>query len=196
MQRVPIVYGMTAGEYALMLRGEGWGNKTGTMDLKVIKCSDYKHSDRYILPVAPSPNLRTMAAVYAYPSLCLFEGTVVSVGRGTELPFQQYGCPDFEGKYGYSFTPKSGPGAKTPPYEGKVCYGALIGENANEVLQKTNRMMNISWLMSAYTSYPDKEKFFTAFFTKLSGTARLQQQIKSKAQAAIRKSLAGVDALK
>jgi uncharacterized protein YbbC (DUF1343 family) len=179
MQQIPVVYGMTAGEYAGMLAGEGWiANATG-LDLKVIKCSHYTHAAKYALPVAPSPNLRTMAAVYAYPLLCLFEGTVVSVGRGTDLPFQQFGCPGLVGKYAYSFTPRSGPGAKHPPYEGKLCYGELAGNTAGEVLKKTGGKFSLHWLVAVYNAYPDKDKFFTAFFLKLSGTSKLEEQIKN-----------------
>jgi uncharacterized protein YbbC (DUF1343 family) len=184
MQAIPVVYGMTAGEYAGMLVGEGWVNGGRSLDMKIIPCINYDHRKKYSLPVAPSPNLRNMAAVYAYPSLCLFEGTPVSVGRGTELPFQQYGCPEFVGKYTYTFTPKSGAGAKNPPHEGKVCYGEVIGKNENDVLAAINNHMRLHWLIKAYNAYPDKEKFFTAFFTKLSGTTKLQQQIRSGASEA------------
>lgn len=179
MQQVPIVYGMTAGEYAKMLVGERWFANAADLDLQVVKCINYTHRKKYKLPVAPSPNLRTMAAVYAYPSLCLFEGTVVSVGRGTELPFQQYGCPELEGKFSYSFTPKSGPGAKNPPFENKTCYGALVGATEEEVLNKLNNKLCIKWLQGAYNAYPDKDKFFTSFFTKLSGTTKLKEAVKN-----------------
>jgi len=181
MQCIPVVYGMTAGEYAQMLVGEHWMAHAEDLYLKVIKCANYDHSKKYRLPVAPSPNLRTMAAVYAYPSLCLFEGTVVSVGRGTELPFQQYGCPEFEGKFTYSFIPRSGEGAKTPPYQDKVCYGELIGTNATEILARTNSSMRIEWLLKAWSAYPDKDHFFNGFFTKLAGTDKLMTQVKKGA---------------
>jgi len=189
MQPIPVVYGMTAGEYAQMLVGEKWVAHAEDMDLKVIKCTNYDHTKKYKLPVAPSPNLRTMGAVYAYPSLCLFEGTVVSVGRGTSLPFQQYGCPGFEGKFTYSFTPQSMEGAKSPPYQNKMCYGEVVGANEAEVLTNTGNSMRIHWLIKAWSSYPDKEKFFNAFFIKLAGTTKLQEQIKSGAtEAQIRTS--------
>ena len=181
MQPIPIVYGMTAGEYAQMLVGEQWVAHAADVDLKVMKCINYDHTKKYNLPVAPSPNLRTMAAVYAYPSLCLFEGTTISVGRGTNLPFQQYGCPEFEGKYAYSFTPKSMEGAKSPPYQNKVCFGEIVGTEAREVLEKTNNSMRINWLITAWNKYPDKEKFFNNFFIKLAGTNKLQEQIKNGA---------------
>ena len=170
---------MTVGEYAGMLAGEGWVDSAGGLDLKVIKCAHYNHVDKYVLPVAPSPNLRTMAAVYAYPSLCLFEGTVVSVGRGTSRPFLQFGCPGLEGTYRYTFTPESGPGAKHPQYEGKVCYGEMVGDTPEEVLKNTGGKLTLKWLIAAYNGYGDKDQFFTAFFLKLAGTARLEEQIKS-----------------
>ena len=179
MQCVPVVYGMTAGEYARMLKGENLADKLKTLDLQVVKCINYNHKKKYELPVAPSPNLRTMAAVYAYPSLCLFEGTPISVGRGTPLPFQRFGCPEFEGKFADSFIPKSSEGAKSPPFENKVCYGEVIGKDAKEVLEKLGSRFKLNWLISAYNAYPVKDKFFTGFFVKLCGTATLQQQITS-----------------
>jgi uncharacterized protein YbbC (DUF1343 family) len=178
MQAIPVVYGMTCGEYAGMLAGERLFNKAADVDLKVIKCTHYEHSKKYRLPVAPSPNLKTMTAIYSYPSLCLFEGTQVSVGRGTGRPFEQYGCPEFEGKYTYSFMPVSGPGARKPPYENKTCYGETTGENPEEVLKKLDYKMNLDWLRKAYDAYPDKDKFFTAFFTKLCGTKAIEEMIK------------------
>jgi uncharacterized protein YbbC (DUF1343 family) len=179
MQQIPIVYGMTPGEYAGMIKGEGWFNKAAELDLHVVKCVNYTHSKKYKVPVAPSPNLRTMAAIYAYPSLCLFEGTPISVGRGTDVPFQVYGCPQFSAaKFPYKFTPVSGYGAKAPPHENKVCNGELVGSNATEVLKKVNNKFQVSWLVKAYKAYPEKEKFFTPFFTKLSGTKQLQEAIK------------------
>jgi uncharacterized protein YbbC (DUF1343 family) len=179
MQPIPIVYGMTAGEYAQMLAGERWFANAADIDLRVIKCINYDHTKKYELPVAPSPNLRTMAAVYAYPSLCLFEGTVVSVGRGTDLPFQQFGCPEFEGKYEYSFTPHSIEGAKNPPYENKPCYGAIVGTTADEVLQIINNRFCLKWLIKAYSDYPVKDKFFNTFFIKLAGASKLMEEIKN-----------------
>ncbi len=179
MQCIPIVYGMTCGEYALMLAGERWFNNAKELELKVVKCLNYTHSKKYKLPVAPSPNLRNMAAIYAYPSLCLFEGTVISVGRGTDKPFQQYGHPELAGKFTYNFEPKSGLGAKNPPYENKVCYGEIAGDRPEEVLLLTGNKMYLNWLIKAYTAYPDKPKFFNGFFTKLSGTTDLEQAIKN-----------------
>ena len=188
MQPIPIVYGMTAGEYARMLVGETWFPNAADLDLTVIPCTGYDHTKKYQLPIAPSPNLRTMAAVYAYPSLCLFEGTAVSVGRGTPLPFQQFGSPEFDKTiYPYSFTPASGEGAKNPPYEGKTCYGEIAGSNTVAVLKKINNTVSLHWLLQAYANYPVKDKFFNPFFTKLSGSSQLEKQIKNGAsEAAIR----------
>jgi uncharacterized protein YbbC (DUF1343 family) len=177
MQPIPVVYGMTAGEYAQMLKGEGWFNKAELLDLKVIRCINYTHGKKYQLPVAPSPNLRTMAAIYAYPSLCLFEGTKISVGRGTDLPFQQYGCPEFESRFSYTFTPHSVEGAKNPPYENKVCYGEIVGHTEEEVLHHINDHFDLEWLIEAYNAYPDKNSFFTPFFLKLAGTTTLKSQL-------------------
>lgn len=178
MQSIPIVYGMTCGEYASMLVGEKWLGTTAMPDVKVIKCNNYTHSKKYKLPVAPSPNLKTMAAVYAYPSLCLFEGTVISVGRGTDWPFQQFGAPELQGAFSYSFTPVSRDGAKTPPYENKTCYGALVGTDPEAVLIQLNDHFRLQWLIATYNAYPDKEKYFTPFFTKLAGTSALANQLK------------------
>ena len=183
MQRIPIVYGMTAGEYAKMLAGEQWCSDAASLDMVVIKCTNYAHAKKYKLPVAPSPNLRTMGAVYAYPSLCLFEGTVVSVGRGTEFPFQQYGHPDLDStKYTYSFTPKSGEGAKSPPYDGKRCHGEMIGKGNADILQIIDGKLYLGWLINAYAYYPDREKFFNGFFVKLAGSPELGTSIKNGMQ--------------
>src|SRR6185369_6127658 len=129
---IPLVHGMTVGEYAKMANGEGWLDNGKICSLTVIPCENYRHSDFYTLPIKPSPNLPNMAAVYLYPSLCLFEGTNVSLGRGTDLPFQLIGFPGFKDG-NYAFTPRSIPGAaKHPPYEGQACNGfnlKLFGEN-------------------------------------------------------------------
>lgn len=191
MQPIPIVYGMTVGEYAKMLVGERWVAHASEVQLTVVKCANYDHSSKYKLPVAPSPNLRTMAAVYVYPSLCLFEGSVISVGRGTDLPFQQFGCPELKGKYSYSFTPHSGFGAKSPMYEQKECFGMAVGVTDEEALQQVDRKFQLKWLLAAYNAYPEKPKFFTPFFKKLAGGERLEEQIKAGAtDTEIRKSWA------
>ncbi len=180
MQPIPIVYGMTAGEYAKMLAGERWCTDGASLDLVVIKCANYTHAKKYKLPVSPSPNLRTMAAVYAYPSLCLFEGTVVSVGRGTEWPFQQYGSPDLDStKYTGSFIPRSSEGAKSPPHEGMRCYGEIVGKTDEDVLKRMDNRLCLDWLLRAYTNYSDKNRFFNAFFVKLAGSQDMENNIKN-----------------
>ncbi len=151
------------------------------MDLKVITCDRYTHQAKYALPVPPSPNLRTMEAVYAYPSICLFEGTNVSLGRGTDKPFRQYGCPEFEGKFTYSFTPQSMPGAKEPPLKDKKCYGELVAGTEKEVLRTIDGHLYLGWLIKAYNAYPQKEKFFIRYITQLAGNTQLEAMIKKGA---------------
>jgi uncharacterized protein YbbC (DUF1343 family) len=198
MQPVPVIYGMTAGEYAQMLAGEKWLAGADKPDMVVIRCSKYTHRSHYELPVAPSPNLRSMEAIYAYASLCLFEGTPISMGRGTDKPFRQYGCPEFEGKYQYSFTPMSGPGAKKPPYENKPCFGELVAQDVAQTRKNIDHQLQLKWLINAYKNYPEKSKFFTPFFTKLTGTTLLEQQVKKgESEKSIRKSWAkGIKAFK
>lgn len=177
MQPIPVIYGMTAGEYAKMLLGEQWV-KAPNLKLEVITCDDYTHSTLYGLPVAPSPNLKTMTSIYLYPSLCFFEGTVVSLGRGTDKPFQQFGHPNLEG-YTYSFTPKSMPGATNPPLKDKLCYGLVVAVDANTAHRITENKLQLKWLLDAYKKFPEKDKFFNSFFAKLAGTTKLQEQIKN-----------------
>jgi uncharacterized protein YbbC (DUF1343 family) len=173
---VPVVYGLTIGEYAGMLNGEGWLSEKVTCDLKVIRIKGYDHSKFYKLPVRPSPNLPDMAAIYLYPSLCLFEGTAVSVGRGTDYPFQLIGYPGFT-KGSEKFTPVSKPGAAMhPPYEGKECTGIRLTE-FGEMFLRDYRGIYLFWIKSFYDTYPDKDHFFTDFFNKLAGNSMLQKQI-------------------
>lgn len=179
MQTIPIVYGMTAGEYAKMLVGEKWISNASQLNLKIITCKNYDHTKKYDLPIAPSPNLKTMAAVYLYPSLCFFEGTVVSVGRGTDQPFQQWGHPLFASKTKYSFTPKATIGASKPLYEDKQCYGELLATDSQKALLLINNQINLDWLIQAYNWYPEKDKFFNNFFEKLAGTNDLKKQIEA-----------------
>ncbi|WP_212006258.1 exo-beta-N-acetylmuramidase NamZ domain-containing protein [Chitinophaga sp. HK235] len=187
MQPIPIVHGMTVGEYAQMLNGEHWLSKGVQCQLKVITCEDYTHHTFYQLPIPPSPNLPNMAAVNLYTSLCFFEGTPVSLGRGTSKPFQLFGSPLFP-KKGFSFTPRSVPGAKNPPLKDQHCYGFDLS-NAPESRPAKGRKIALKWLLQAYALYPEKDKFFSNFFNKLAGNATLQQQIKSGlSEAAIRKS--------
>ncbi len=178
LQPIPVVYGMTAGEYAQMLKGEKWFNKADELDLKVVKCISYTHDKKFRLVVSPSPNLKSMAAILAYPSTCVFEGTRLSLGRGTDMPFLVYGCPEFEGKFDYSFTPHSMIGAKEPPLMNKKCYGELVGTTEEQILGKTKNTLSLQWLLKAYSVYPDTAKFFTPFFTTLMGTKKLEALVK------------------
>ena len=177
MQPIPVLYGMTAGEYATLLKGEKWIRNANQLDLKIIACKHYSHSSRYTLPVAPSPNLKTMTAVYLYPGLCFFEGTNISVGRGTDKPFQQWGNPDFAGKSKYFFIPKSVGGASKPLYENQKCFGAIEATNAHEAWEMTRSGININALLKAYIWSTQKDKFFNSFFEKLAGTKELREQI-------------------
>ena len=180
MNTIPLVHGLTVGEYAGMLNGEGWLAGKEKCSMIVVKLRNYSHEDYYQLPVAPSPNLPNMAAVYLYPSLGLFEGTAVSVGRGTDLPFQIIGYPGFNGG-SFMFTPKSIPGkALHPPHEGQICSGYIL-KDFGEMFIRNSKSVYLFWLKSMYDKYPDKEKFFTPFFDKLAGTAKLRTQIISGA---------------
>lgn len=175
MQSIPVVYGMTAGEYASMLRGEKWISSS-PKDIEIVKCKNYDHTTLYHLPVSPSPNLKNMAAIYLYPSMCFFEGTALSLGRGTDKPFQQFGHPSLK-NYSYSFTPKSVTGATDPPLKGKTCYGKLVATDPEKANELTDGKLQIKWLLEAYKNFPEKEKFFIPFFEKLSGTNKLRNQI-------------------
>jgi uncharacterized protein YbbC (DUF1343 family) len=195
MQPIPIVYGMTAGEYAKMLTGEKWlslkkpaNGPVPVLQLTVIPCENYTHQSLYELPVPPSPNLQNMTAIYLYPSLCLFEGTVVGVGRGTPTPFQQFGHPLLK-DYSHSFIPQSMVGATQPPFKGETCYGRFIASDADVAFKLIKNKVQLKWFMEAYNSFPDKQHFFTPFFLKLAGTASLQKQIEAgKSEEEIRKS--------
>lgn len=175
MHPVPIVHGMTIGEYANMINGEKWLEGGIQCPLTVIKCKNYEHSDYYKLPVPPSPNLPNMAAVYLYPSLCLFEGTDVSVGRGTTKPFQQYGAPYLTSEY--SFVPEPMFGAKHPKREGEVCFGIDLQEFGVGYL-RTYSKLYLNWLVSAYDQ-SDKSTFFRkdGFFTLLTGDPKFKEMI-------------------
>lgn len=191
MQAVPIVYGMTIGEYAKMLAGENWlGSEfpANKLRLTVIPCINYTHSSRYVLPVKPSPNLPDMASIYWYPSTCLFEGTVLSEGRGTDKPFQVFGHPDLP-KNLYSFTPVSREGAKDPKHKDKLCFGWNISGTPEKVLETVNNQIHLEYLLEAYELFPEKNKFFIGkegakpteyFFNKLSGNATLMEQVKQQ----------------
>lgn len=161
---IPVVHGMTLGELALMAVGEGWVNRA---DVKVIPCSGYTHSMRYVLPVAPSPNLRSQHAVYLYPSTCLFEGTVCSLGRGTDFPFEVYGHPDMK-ECDFRFIPRSVPGAKNPPLKELVCRGVDLRQVPDEEI--ISKGFNLEYVIDAYRRMGIGERFFTPFFDKLVGT--------------------------
>jgi uncharacterized protein YbbC (DUF1343 family) len=172
---VPIVHGMTVAEYARMVNGEGWLKNGMQCDLKWISCEGYTHTDWYQLPVAPSPNLPNMAAVYLYPSLCLFEGTVMSIGRGTDFPFQIVGHPSLK-KSPFTFTPASKPAAPDPLYKGEICYGHDLRDFALMYV-RDYRKLYLFWLIAAYKDIPDKTNFFNSYFENLTGTPTLRQQI-------------------
>ena len=177
MHRIPIAHGMTIAEYAQMINGEGWLNKGIKCKLKVIKMANYSHSTPYKLPVNPSPNLNTYQSILLYPSVCLFEGTTLSLGRGTMEPFQVVGHPSLKGKYAYSFKPVSIPGmSEDSPQKNMICYGIDLKNYNADSLRKTGKI-NLSWLIKMYKDFPDKAKFFNAYFTKLAGTEALRKQI-------------------
>ena len=198
MQPVPVVYGMTIGEYANMLVGEKWLQPSsmqafenslnkGDQPLAVVSCSNYTRNSTYILPVKPSPNLPSNASIYWYPSICFFEGTVLSEGRGTKTPFQVFGHPSLPNNL-YAFTPVAMPGATQPKLKDQLCYGWNISDADDLVFKKVNGRLQLGYLLEAYRLFPDKEKFFIlpksgdpdgAFFNKLAGNASLMQQIKS-----------------
>lgn len=172
---VPIAHGMTLGELALMINGEGWLKDGIKCDLTVIKCRNYTHDSTYVLPVKPSPNIPDMRSVYLYPSVCYFEGTPVSLGRGTDKPFQMYGHPDMKG-YDYSFTPKSIPGAKYPPQLDKICYGVdLRTEPSFEEIKAAG--INLEYVIDAYNSLQIGDKFFYRFFDLLTGQTYVREMI-------------------
>jgi uncharacterized protein YbbC (DUF1343 family) len=172
MHPIPLLHGMTIGEYAQMVNGQKWLKNGVQCKLTVIPCVNYKRTMPYSLLVKPSPNLPNDQSINLYASLCLFEGTNVSMGRGTEKQFQIYGSP-YLTKTNFSFTPKPNFGAKDPLYNGKECFG----EDLTSYPKLTQ--LELKWLIKAYQNTSDKTKFFNAFFTKLAGTKKLQQQIES-----------------
>jgi uncharacterized protein YbbC (DUF1343 family) len=214
MQPVPVVYGMTIAEYAMMLTGEnmlsekangyaGYFKKVEQhhpdtpFHFQIIKCANYDHQKKYVLPVKPSPNLPSIHSIYLYPSTCFFEGTVLSEGRGTDKPFQVFGHPSLP-KNLYSFTPNPNEGAKNSKLYGQVCYGWNLSGSPEEVLAKVENKVQLKWLMEAYRLFPEKDKFFLlpksgkmeeSFFNKLAGNNELWQQIRDgKPEEEIRKS--------
>ena len=181
---VPIAHGMTVGEYAQMINGEGWLANGVKCKLNIIKVKHYSHNMPYVLPVNPSPNLNTPQSILLYPSLCLFEGTIISQGRGTRFPFTVLGNPDLKGKYDFSFTPVSIKGmSETPLHQDKACYGLDLRKYDTEALRKSGQL-NLAWLIELYQAYPHKAKFFDfkqsnqmGNFDKLAGTKQLKEQI-------------------
>jgi len=172
MHPIPIVHGLTIGELALMINGEGWLDGNKRCALEIIPVKNWTHADPYSLPVKPSPNLPNDQSIRLYPSICLFEGTVISLGRGTQMPFQVVGHPELK-NMNFHFTPISIEGmSKNPPLENKMCYGLDL----REVMVKPQ--LDLSYLIAVYQAFPDKEKFFNTYFEKLAGTATLRSQIK------------------
>lgn len=189
MHPIPIVHGLTVAELAQMINGEMWLADKKTCSLQIVPCLGYTHQYKYELPIKPSPNLPNSRAVYLYPSLCLFEGTPISVGRGTDKQFQVIGAPALN-KMPYQFKPVSKPGAKTPPHQNILCHGLDLSSIDLYELQRS-RQINLKWLLDFYKAYPDKGKFFNSdlFFDKLAGGTQLRQQIISGAsEATIRQS--------
>ena len=172
---IPLVHGMTLGELALMVNGEHSLTENRACDLTVVKCKNYTHKTLYELPIAPSPNLPNMKSIYLYPSTCLFEGTPVSLGRGTTYPFQVYGHPQMKG-YTFSFTPKSIPGAKNPPLLNQKCYGVDLRNISDEDIYKKG--IDLSYIIDAYKNLNMGDKFFTPFFEKLIGVSYVRDMIK------------------
>jgi uncharacterized protein YbbC (DUF1343 family) len=175
MHPIPVAYGLTIGELAGMINGEGWLSQGIRCDLTVISCSDYSRGQAYSMPVSPSPNLANDHAVLMYPSTCFFEGTVLSEGRGTSMPFEVYGHPELSGDF--SFIPEELPGvARNPKFEGQLCYGADLRDFIPE---EGWTRIQLKWVLEAYKAFPRKEEFFTGFFNTLAGTDQLRKQIEA-----------------
>ena len=174
MHPIPVVHGMTLGELARMIDGEGWLRDGLRCKLTVIPCRGYTHRSRYRLPTAPSPNLPNMRSVYLYPSLCFFEGTPVSLGRGTDFPFQAYGHPELQGDF--SFTPRSNVGAKNPPLKDKLCHGVDL-RTAPSDERIWERGVDLGYVIDCYRQLNLGEKFFTPMFDRLTGTDYVRQMI-------------------
>ena len=175
MHQVPVVYGMTIGEYAMMVNGEGWLKGGINCDLTVIPIKGYNRNSIYELPVKPSPNLPNWESVYLYPTLCFFEGSIVSLGRGTETPFQVYGHPDMRGSY--TFTPKSTSGASKPLLEGQRCRGENLVEYAHDYAHNANEL-HLEWIIEAYQQLKGKD-FFIDYFRLLAGDKQLRRDIEN-----------------
>jgi uncharacterized protein YbbC (DUF1343 family) len=196
MHRIPITHGMTMGEFAQMINGEGWIPNNMKCKLRIVKVANYNHDMPYELPVFPSPNLNSQQSILLYPSICLFEGTIVSQGRGTYIPFTVLGAPALKGKYEFHFKPVSIPGmSETPLHQNEECYGLDLRNYDTSVLRKS-RKLNLKWMMEMYKAYPYKEKFFDRSQSRqmgdinlLAGTRNFKQQIiDEKSEEEIRKS--------
>lgn len=170
LKPIPIVHGLTVGEYAQMLNGEGWLDNKLKCKIKIIKVANYTHDMPYELPVKPSPNLNTAQSILLYPSTCLFEGTYLNHGRGTQFPFTIIGSPALKGKYSFSFTPISIKGmSETPLFMNQVCYGLDLRDYDVSIFRKT-KQINLSWMMELYKASPNKEQFFDSKLSKEVGT--------------------------
>ena len=204
MQPIPIVYGMTMAEYAFMIAGERWLTKKANekhdyykraknsadtlFHFQVIKCANYTHKSKYILPIKPSPNIADMASVYWYGSICLFEGTVLNEGRGTDHPFCIFGHPSLPSNL-FSFIPTSRDGAKEPKLKNKTCFGWNLYGSNESILKELGNKVQIKYVLDAYKAFPDKENFFTGSFNRLAGNQELMDQIKTgKSEIEIRNS--------
>ncbi len=181
---IPVVHGLTLAELLGMAQGEGWLSEAGNhCKVTPVLCKNYTHGTPCEIPVATSPNLPTLQAIYLYPSLCPFEGTVVSLGRGTDKPFQQYGHPAMEGRYTYNFTPESRPGAQNPPLKGQVCYGVDL----SALPDARTIGLDLSFVIDAYTILREKglaDGFFSPFFDKLMGVTWVREMIEQGCSAA------------
>jgi uncharacterized protein YbbC (DUF1343 family) len=179
MHPIPAVHGMTIAEYAQMINGEGWLNNRLQCKLKIVKVANYSHDLGYVLPINPSPNLNSPQSILLYPHICFFEGTTLSLGRGTPYPFTVIGHPALKGKYNFAFTPVSIPGVSdNPPQKNVRCYGIDLRDYDSGLIKKSGRL-NLSWLLTLYKNFPQKNLFFNAYFTKLAGTDKLRKQIEA-----------------
>lgn len=177
MHPIPVLHGMTIAEYAQMINGEGWLKNKVKCKLKIVKVANYNRDMNYVLPVNPSPNLNTPQSIVLYPHICFFEGTKLSLGRGTMFPFQIVGSPLLKGKYEFSFKPVSMPGmSENPPLKDTVCYGIDLKNYNMQTIRKSGKL-NLAWLIDMYRIYPDKAHFFIGYFNRLAGTDVLQKQI-------------------
>lgn len=184
MYRIPVSHGLTIAEFAQMINGEGWLPNKMQCKLKIIKVANYNHNAPYVLPVMPSPNLNTQQSVMLYPHICFFEGTIISLGRGTYMPFTVLGAPLLKDKYKFSFKPQSLKGmSETPLHQDMECYGLDLRRYDIETLYRSKKL-NLKWLIELYNAYPDKEKFFDRSqskqmgdINKLAGTENLKNQI-------------------